>query len=267
MLPSSPLPPGSVDRHLGGGQLGRMLALAAAQLGFRLPHLAPEDDSPAFQVSAAQRTVANYTTSPPCEALRARWTSSPTNSRMCPAETAAFLAGRVPCWPPVLRRCRRPRTGSRKRPSSPAWAFPSRPSPRSRTGRDWKTPSPGSEGPAVLKTRRFGYDGKGQTRIDGRHESGRRLGRRSAGPRRSRRLRHVRQGDLGHRGAGLGRARSPSMTSRKTITRTISCGPRPFRREFAAATAKRPARLAAGSSPPWITWASSASRCSWRATT
>ncbi|MGL6183076.1 MAG: 5-(carboxyamino)imidazole ribonucleotide synthase, partial [Aestuariivirga sp.] len=60
MLPSSPLPPGAVIGIIGGGQLGRMLALAAAQLGFRCHIFAPENDSPAFQV-AAQRTVANYT--------------------------------------------------------------------------------------------------------------------------------------------------------------------------------------------------------------
>ena len=35
---------------LGGGQLGRMLALAAARLGFKCHVLAPSPDSPAFDV-------------------------------------------------------------------------------------------------------------------------------------------------------------------------------------------------------------------------
>ena len=48
MLPSSPLPPGATIGILGGGQLGRMLALAAARLGFRCHIFAPENDSPAF---------------------------------------------------------------------------------------------------------------------------------------------------------------------------------------------------------------------------
>ena len=37
---------------LGGGQLGRMMALAAARLGFRCHVYAPGGDSPAFDVAA-----------------------------------------------------------------------------------------------------------------------------------------------------------------------------------------------------------------------
>src|SRR5215469_16453569 len=54
-----PLQPGSVVGILGGGQLGRFLAIAAAKLGFRTAVYAPEDDSPAFQV-ASQRWAASY---------------------------------------------------------------------------------------------------------------------------------------------------------------------------------------------------------------
>ena len=47
-----PLPPGSVIGILGGGQLGRMLALAAARLGLRCHIYDPAPDCPAAQVSA-----------------------------------------------------------------------------------------------------------------------------------------------------------------------------------------------------------------------
>ena len=47
-----PLPPGSTIGILGGGQLGRMLALAAARLGFDVAVLEREADSPAGRVSA-----------------------------------------------------------------------------------------------------------------------------------------------------------------------------------------------------------------------
>ncbi len=47
-----PLQPGSVIGVLGGGQLGRMLALAAARLGFDVAILSPEADSPAARVTA-----------------------------------------------------------------------------------------------------------------------------------------------------------------------------------------------------------------------
>jgi 5-(carboxyamino)imidazole ribonucleotide synthase len=54
-----PLPPGSTIGVLGGGQLGRMLALAAARLGFDAAILTPQADSPASRV-AARTIVAPY---------------------------------------------------------------------------------------------------------------------------------------------------------------------------------------------------------------
>jgi 5-(carboxyamino)imidazole ribonucleotide synthase len=51
--------PGSVIGILGGGQLGRMTALAAARLGYRCHIFAPKAGEPASQVSAAE-TVAPY---------------------------------------------------------------------------------------------------------------------------------------------------------------------------------------------------------------
>ena len=49
--PEGPLPPGSVIGILGGGQLGRMTALAAARFGYRCHVFTPEADAPAAQVS------------------------------------------------------------------------------------------------------------------------------------------------------------------------------------------------------------------------
>ena len=47
-----PLAPGAVIGVLGGGQLGRMLALAAARLGFDTAVLTPRADAPALRVAA-----------------------------------------------------------------------------------------------------------------------------------------------------------------------------------------------------------------------
>ena len=44
--------PGSVIGIVGGGQLGRMLAMAAAQLGYKCHIYAPDEDPPAAGVSA-----------------------------------------------------------------------------------------------------------------------------------------------------------------------------------------------------------------------
>jgi 5-(carboxyamino)imidazole ribonucleotide synthase len=56
---SAALPPGSTIGIIGGGQLGRMSAIAAARLGYRAHIFVPEADSPASQVSAAV-TVGAY---------------------------------------------------------------------------------------------------------------------------------------------------------------------------------------------------------------
>ena len=55
----TPLPPGSTIGILGGGQLGRMLATAAAQLGYHTHVLAPDQESVAAQ-SASTMTRADY---------------------------------------------------------------------------------------------------------------------------------------------------------------------------------------------------------------
>jgi len=54
-----PLPPGATIGILGGGQLGRMLAMAAARLGFDTAILTPEAQSPAARV-AAHAIIAAY---------------------------------------------------------------------------------------------------------------------------------------------------------------------------------------------------------------
>lgn len=55
----TPLPPGSTIGVLGGGQLGRMLSQAASRLGFNVVILDPEENSPAGRVSQGQ-VVAAY---------------------------------------------------------------------------------------------------------------------------------------------------------------------------------------------------------------
>ncbi len=56
---AGPLPLGSTIGIIGGGQLGRMLALAAARLGYRTAILEPQADCPAAQL-ANRQIVAAY---------------------------------------------------------------------------------------------------------------------------------------------------------------------------------------------------------------
>ena len=58
MPPAERLPRGSVIGIVGGGQLGRMLAQAAAKLGFKASIFSPETGSPAFDVAAFRHCAA-----------------------------------------------------------------------------------------------------------------------------------------------------------------------------------------------------------------
>ncbi len=83
---------------LGGGQLGRMLALAAARLGFKCHVFAPSPDSPAFDV-VHRVTCADYTDTEALDRFAADVDVVTYEFENVPAETATFLAARVPVLP------------------------------------------------------------------------------------------------------------------------------------------------------------------------
>lgn len=58
-MTARPIPPGSTIGVLGGGQLGRMFAMAARRLGYRVHTLAPEHDTPTGQIADVE-VVASY---------------------------------------------------------------------------------------------------------------------------------------------------------------------------------------------------------------
>ena len=83
---------------LGGGQLGRMLALAAARLGFRCHVFSPSPDSPAFDV-VHRVTCADYNDTEALDRFSADVDVVTYEFENVPAETATFLAARVPVLP------------------------------------------------------------------------------------------------------------------------------------------------------------------------
>jgi len=158
-----PLPPNSVIGILGGGQLGRMLALAAARLGLRCHIFAPEPESPAFQV-AAQHTCAAYDDADALQAFAGTIDVVTYEFENVPAETAAILARLVPLAPGagalatsqdrLTEKTFLTRIGLATAAFAPV---------DDREGLDQAVAQIGR--PAILKTRRFGYDGKGQVSI------------------------------------------------------------------------------------------------------
>jgi 5-(carboxyamino)imidazole ribonucleotide synthase len=158
------LQPGATIGILGGGQLGRMLALAAARLGFKCHVFAPVPDSPAFDV-VHRVSRADYTDTEALDRFAGSVDVVTYEFENVPAETATFLSARVPVVPDpkILATTQdrlaekdfvtalRIRTASYAAVDAPAGLKAA----LDRIGR-----------PAVLKTRRFGYDGKGQAMIE-----------------------------------------------------------------------------------------------------
>lgn len=160
---SRALPPGSTVGILGGGQLGRMLALAAARLGLKCHIYAPEADSPAFQVSAA-RTVASYGDQLALEAFADAVDVVTYEFENVPGETAAFLAERVPLAPGA-RALATAQDRVDEKTFIASLGIPVAPFAAVDDAMTLAAAVTRIGCPSILKTRRFGYDGKGQIRI------------------------------------------------------------------------------------------------------
>ena len=159
----SALPPGSTIGILGGGQLGRMLASAAAQLGYRTHILAPDAESVAAQ-TASSFTRADYHSRIVLDEMADQVdvvTYEFENIAIGPVE---YLAGKIPVRPgPTSLSIAQDRArekafvsgiGGRTAP----WAAVS-------TLAELQAAIAEIGAPAILKTLRLGYDGKGQVRI------------------------------------------------------------------------------------------------------
>ncbi len=160
---TEPLAPGAVIGILGGGQLGRMTALAAASLGYRCHIFCPEADAPAAQVTA-RSTVAPYGDEAALAGFAAAVDVVTFEFENIPLAAAEFLAGRVPVrpGPEVLKICQ---NRLREKDFCNACQVPtarygeaSGPEGLARVAREIGLP-------CVLKTCEMGYDGKGQVLI------------------------------------------------------------------------------------------------------
>ncbi|MBL8669164.1 MAG: 5-(carboxyamino)imidazole ribonucleotide synthase [Alphaproteobacteria bacterium] len=160
------LAPGSTIGILGGGQLGRMTALAAANLGYRCHVLTPERDSPAAQVAAAA-TVADYRDEAALDRFAASCQVVTFEFENVPFEAAARLASRVPVRPrPEILRVTQDRVAEKSFVNgcgiaTTQWAAVRGPGEIAAAVQRIGLP-------AVLKTARMGYDGKGQIGLKAR---------------------------------------------------------------------------------------------------
>lgn len=144
---------------LGGGQLGRMLALAAAPLGVRVRCLEPEPGCPASHV--CEQIVGAYDDPAALRALSRGASAVTVEFENVPASAARELEGRVPFHPGSTA------LASAQERLSEKSLFDSLgiPTPRffAVESREVLARAAAYTGlPAILKTRRLGYDGKGQ---------------------------------------------------------------------------------------------------------
>jgi len=154
--------PGETIGILGGGQLGRMLAMAAAQLGYRCHVFTPEEDSIAAEVSAAF-TCADWTDTEALARFAADCSVVTYEFENVPV-TPLLALGTVPLHPhPRALETAQDRLSEKQfiiglggvpAPFAPVDTMAELDAAIAQIGV-----------PGILKTRRDGYDGKGQWRI------------------------------------------------------------------------------------------------------
>ena len=162
------LPPNHVIGIIGGGQLGRMSAMAAARLGYRCHILTPEPDSPAAQVSAAA-TLGDYEDAATLRRFAGAVDVITFEFENVSAAGLDLLASLRPVHPsPEVLRISQDRVAEKSFlaeagvPTAP-W--------RAVDSLDGLHAAVAALGlPALLKTTRLGYDGKGQALLRGHGE-------------------------------------------------------------------------------------------------
>jgi 5-(carboxyamino)imidazole ribonucleotide synthase len=154
--------PGATIGILGGGQLGRMLAMAAAQLGYRCHIYAPEPDSIAAEVSAAF-TCAEWADTEALASFAADCAVVTYEFENVPV-TPLMALGRVPLRPdPRALETAQDRLAEKEFVAALGGRPAAFAAVDTRAELDAAIAAIGT--PGILKTRREGYDGKGQWRI------------------------------------------------------------------------------------------------------
>lgn len=147
---------------LGGGQLARMLALAGAPLGLRFSVFDPAADGCAGQVAPLH--VGAFDDADALAALAAGVDVITFDFENVPAASAQHLAAQLPVFPrPDALAVAQDRLSEKTLFRELGIAVPEFAAIDDRAGLDAALARIGT--PCVLKTRRFGYDGKGQFRI------------------------------------------------------------------------------------------------------
>jgi 5-(carboxyamino)imidazole ribonucleotide synthase len=157
------LKPGDTIGILGGGQLGRMLAMAAARLGLRCQIFSPDPESPAFDV-VLNATCAEYADVEALELFAGDVDVITYEFENVPASAALVLSARRPVLPDhKILETTQDRLAEKDFVTKLGIGTADYADVSNVAGLREALTRIGS--PAVIKTRRFGYDGKGQAMI------------------------------------------------------------------------------------------------------
>lgn len=157
------LAPGSTIGIVGSGQLGRMLAIAAAELGYHTHIYSPEAHSPAEEV-ATHSTVAAYTDLEAFTQFAHAVDVITFEFENIPHHVLAALEARVPVYPsPRLLMISQNRI--REKEFARALGIPTAPFARVTSLAELEAAVETLGRPSILKTTECGYDGKGQVKI------------------------------------------------------------------------------------------------------
>ena len=161
--------PGATLGVLGGGQLGRMFVLQARTMGYRTVVLDPDPGSPAGQV-ADLHLRAPYADATALDRLARECDAVTTEFENVPAEALERLAGLCRVRPPV-RAVAIAQDRIREKQFLERAGFPTAPFRPVRDEEELRAAVREVALPALLKTSRLGYDGKGQAPVDGPEEA------------------------------------------------------------------------------------------------
>jgi len=154
---------------LGGGQLARMLALSGAPLGLRF--LVMDSVADACAAQFVPLLQADYRDEAALAEFAARVDVVTFDFENVPAESAQWLANRVPVFPaPRALAIAQDRMAEKTLFNQLGIATPRFSAVESLAGLEAALADIGA--PAILKTRRLGYDGKGQFRLRGEADAG-----------------------------------------------------------------------------------------------
>ncbi|MBI1185872.1 MAG: 5-(carboxyamino)imidazole ribonucleotide synthase [Alphaproteobacteria bacterium] len=157
--------PGAAIGILGGGQLGRMLAHAASRLGFDVHIYTDEPDSPAARV-AARTIVADYHDHAALAAFAGDAAVVTTEFENVPADAAAALIAAGAIVHPNPRALAIAQDRLEEKRYFAANGLTPAPFAPVETIADLRAAVHAIGLPAILKTRRLGYDGRGQARLE-----------------------------------------------------------------------------------------------------